>query len=124
MTKVWVVRAGRDGEQEQANLDQNVATIGWNVGDLTQVQDREDVRGIIDAAFPDDSFGRRANFTGQIWAFRSQIQRGDIVVMPSKLRSGYLYLGKCGGSYTYKGDELNSRRRHQIRSSRMTCCTP
>lgn len=114
MTKVWVVRAGRGGEQEQANLGQNVATIGWNVGDLTQVESREDVREIIDAAFPDDSFGRRANITGQIWAFRSQIQQGDIVVMPSKLRTGYLYLGTCGGTYTYTDDELNAGRRHQI----------
>ncbi len=27
----WLVRAGRHGEQEQAALEHNVATIGWTL---------------------------------------------------------------------------------------------
>lgn len=114
MTKVWVVRAGSEGEHEQANLSQNVATIGWRIADLTSAQSREDVRKMVDAAFPEDSQGRRANFTGQIWAFRDRIQQGDIVVMPSKLRSGYLYLGKCIDGYFYDGNNPDPQRRHQL----------
>lgn len=57
---------------------------------------------------------RRANHTGQVWAFRSQIQPGDIVLMPSKLRPGYIYLGKCTGPYAYASDEPDQKRRHQI----------
>ncbi len=114
MTNAWVVRAGRDGEQEQANLDRSTATIAWNVGDLTSATSRDDVRAVMDAAYPDDSPGRRANHTGQVWAFRSLIQPGDLVVMPSKLRPGYLYLGKCVGPYSYVATEEDPRRRHQI----------
>ena len=114
LTKVWVVRAGSDGEHEHANLQENTAVIGWNVGDLTAVRTRADVRELIDLAYPDDSTGRQANYTGQVWAFRSQIQPGDIVVMPSKFRAGYIYLGECKGEYVYELNEKNLKRRHQL----------
>ncbi|QOK24191.1 restriction endonuclease [Janibacter indicus] len=114
MSRAWVVRAGRDGEQEQVNLASGTATIGWNVGDLTGVSAREEVRAIIDVAYPDDSPGRRANFTGQVWAFRSAIEPGDIVLMPSKLRPGYIYLGRCIGPYRYVAGEPDLSRRHQL----------
>lgn len=114
MSKAWVVRAGRDGEQERANLDAGTATVGWGVGDLTGTSSREDVRSLMDAAFPEDTPGRLANLTGQVWAFRHQIQPGDIVIMPSKLRPGYLYLGKSAGHYRYQADEPDIARRHQI----------
>lgn len=114
MGRAWVVRAGREGEQEQGNLDTRTASIGWTVGDLSAASSREDVRAMMKAAYPDDSPGRLANLTGQVWAFRSQIQPGDTVIMPSKLRPGYLYLGKCAGAYRYQADEPDAARRHQI----------
>lgn len=114
MSNAWVVRAGRYGEQEQANLDAGTASIGWSIGDLTETSSREDVRSIMDAAYPEDSPGRLANLTGQIWAFRSQIQPGDIVIMPSKLRPGYLYFGRCAGPYRYQSEESDPARRHQL----------
>lgn len=114
MTNAWVVRAGRDGQQEQANLDAGTASIGWAVGDLAGATSREDVRAALDVAYPDDSPGRRANHTGQVWAFRSQIKPGDVGLMPSKLRPGYIHLGKCTGAYRYMPDEQDSQRRHQI----------
>lgn len=114
MSNAWVVRAGRDGEQERANLDAGTATIGWAIGDLSGTSSREDVRSIMDAAYPEDSLGRLANLTGQVWAFRSQIESGDVVIMPSKLRPGYLYLGKSVGEYRYQADEPDFSRRHQV----------
>lgn len=114
MTKAWVVRAGSAGEQEQGNLEGGTASIGWNVGDLAGCTSREDVRAIIDATYPDDSPGRRANVTGQVWAFRHAIEPGDIVVMPSKHRPGYLYLGRCTGPYRFAGDEVDPGRRQQL----------
>lgn len=114
ITNAWVVRAGRDGQQEQANLDSGSATIGWNVGDLTGTTSRDDVRALLDAASPEDSPGRRANHTGQVWAFGNLIKPGDVVLMPSKLRPGYIYLGKCAGPYRYVAEEADPQRRHQL----------
>lgn len=112
MTNAWVVRAGRDGE-EQANLGAGTATIGWGIGDLARVKSREDVRAAIDGAYPDDSPGRLANHTGQVWPFCALIQPGEVVIMPSKLRPGYMYFGKCTGPYRYVAD-ADPARRHQL----------
>lgn len=69
-------RPSRPGQQEQANLDADTTTIGWSVGDLATATSREDVRALLDAAQPEDTPGRRANHTGQVWAFRSLINPG------------------------------------------------
>jgi restriction system protein len=115
VSSAWVVRAGRDGEHEQFNLDTQLATIGWAaVGDVTACKTREDVRALVDAAYPDDSSGRRANYTGQVWAFRASVKPGDLVVMPSKLRPGYLYLGRCTGPFRYDPTQPNPSRRKQV----------
>lgn len=114
MVNAWVIRAGSVGEQEQANLESGTAAIGWEVGDLSACTSREDVRGLIDAAYPSDTLGRRANATGQVWAFSHTIAPGDIIVMPSKHRPGYMYLGRCLGNYRYVADEADRGRRHQL----------
>lgn len=114
MTNAWVVRAGRDGEHEKLNLDEGVATIGWSTGDLTEAKSRDDVRAIMDSTYPDSSLGRRANHTGQVWAFRNSINEGDIIVMPSKLRPGYIFMGRCVGDYRYCSEQVDPKRRHQL----------
>lgn len=53
--------------------------MGWAVGDLAGAQSREDVGAATESANPDDSPGRRANHTGQVWACRGQIKPGDVV---------------------------------------------
>lgn len=98
MTNAWVVRAGRHGENEQFNLDNSVATVSWaSIGDLTPCLTREDVRAVVDEAYPAESLGTRANYTGQLWAFRDSIKPGDLVVLPSKLQSGYVRIGEHSG---------------------------
>lgn len=115
MTKAWVVRAGRRGENEQFNLEHGVATVGWDaVGDLTSCTTREDVRALVAEAYPADSPGKQANSTGQLWAFRDSIKSGDLVVMPSKLQPGYLRLGRCTGPFRYVSAELDKSRRKQL----------
>lgn len=114
MTKAWVVRAGSTGEHEEANLAEGFATIGWNLPDLAAARTREEIRSRVEDAYPDDSPGRQANLTGQVWAFRNRIRLGDIVIMPSKLQPGHLYLGKCSGSYDYVQDETHPHRRHKL----------
>ncbi len=39
---IWLVRAGKYGEQEQTALDKGIVIIGWNeLPDLSAVNDRE-----------------------------------------------------------------------------------
>lgn len=111
----WVVRAGKNGENEQWNIEHGRATIRWQeIGDLSHAQSRDEVRAMVDEANPTDSPGRRANNTGQLWAFRALICPGDLVVLPLKLKAGYLQFGRVTGSYFYDSTQPDRTRRHSL----------
>ena len=53
-TNVWLFRAGKDGEDEDAWLDGNLAFLGFReVGDLTGCASQDDVRERVAAAYPE-----------------------------------------------------------------------
>lgn len=43
---LWVVRAGRQGEQEQGALEHSVVIIGWDLPDLSSISDMEELRNV------------------------------------------------------------------------------
>jgi restriction system protein len=98
---VWLVRAGKYGEQEQTALEKGVAVIGWNeLPDLSPVQSREALADLYRQFRPDASSGKVGNHVGQLWSFRSRIQPGELVILPLKTRSA-IAIGKVKGPYQY-----------------------
>ena len=98
---VWLVRAGKYGDAEQSALERSVVTIGWNeLPDLSTVNDREELANIYRKLNPDASAGKVANHVGQVWAFRSRIEKNDLVILPLKSRSA-IAIGKVIGPYQY-----------------------
>lgn len=94
----WVVRAGREGEAEASNLALGRASIGWSeVPDMSAVTSREQLREMVDGLYPAASAQSRAVTTGQLWAFRSSIAVGDLVVMPLKTQPGMIAFGAMHG---------------------------
>ena len=109
----WVVRAGREGEAESSNLALGRASIGWSeVPDMSAVTSREQLREIVDGQYPAASAQSRAVTTGQLWAFRSSIAEGDLVVMPLKTQPGMIALGRCTGAYRYDADAPEAARHY------------
>ncbi|MFD7943671.1 CBS domain-containing protein [Streptomyces sp. NPDC059744] len=105
--RAWVVRAGREGEREKAALDEGLAIVGWGaLGDLTDVASREDIRGRLVAAYPDEGSRVIANWTGQLLRFRHEIQAGDLVVLP--LMSWGFAIGRVVGAYEYRAEAADS----------------
>lgn len=101
---VWLVRAGRFGENEATALDEGIVTIGWNnMPDLAKVASREELAAIYESLHPDAAKGRVSNQVGQIWAFRSRINVGDLVVLPLKTQSS-IAIGKIASNYGYSTD--------------------
>lgn len=101
---VWIVRAGKYGDAEQAAIDKGVVTIGWNeLPDLSTINDREALADLYRKLHPDASGGKVANHVGQVWAFRSRIKKDDLVVLPLKSRSA-IAIGKMVGPYQYVTD--------------------
>lgn len=115
MTAAWVVRTGRYGERDAWALSENVAGGGWaEVPDLTPCSTRADIQALVTATFPEDSLGRRANYTGQLWALRGRIQPGDVMALPMKT-TGEVAIGCVTGGYEYLADEADPSKRHIIR---------
>jgi restriction system protein len=99
---LWLVRAGRHGEQEQGALDNNVVTIGWNeFNDLSKIKSREELTQLYLKLNPGSKKMKAANEVGQIWRFIQEIQKGDLVALPLKMQSG-ISIGKVESDYQYK----------------------
>ena len=77
---LWLVRAGRHGEQEQGAIDNNLVTIGWNdFNDLSKIKSKEEVTELYLKLNPGSKKMKVANEVGQIWRFIREIQMGDLV---------------------------------------------
>ncbi|WP_199547873.1 CBS domain-containing protein [Streptomyces sp. N35] len=101
--RAWTVRAGRDGEREQAALDDGLIIAGWpGSGDLTEATTRDEIRAVVQDSYPHEGPRVVANWTGQLLRFRQEIQIGDLVVLP--LRSWQLAVGRVTGDYAYRAD--------------------
>ena len=99
---LWLVRAGRHGEQEQGALDNSVVTIGWNeLPDLSKLKDKNELTKLYVQIHPKAKKNQIANEVGQVWRFAYDIQLGDLVALPLKTQSA-IAIGKVEGPYEYK----------------------
>ena len=101
---IWLVRAGRRGEQEQKALDEGLVTIAWNeLPDLKGIESRDALAELYREKNPDHSPRQVGMQVGQVWAFRARISEGDLVVLPLHIQSA-IAIGKVTGPYKYRTD--------------------
>lgn len=101
--RAWMIRAGADGEREDASLGEGLTIAGWpELGDLTHCSSWDDLRTEIDKAYPRESPRVLSNWQGQLWRFRSVLAPGDIIVLP--LKAGSVAIGYLTGDYQYRAD--------------------
>lgn len=117
--KVYLVRAGGNGEDEDYVLDNNIAVIGYrDIPSLEATKSYEDIFKIITTAKPDVKPRAAGNYAGQLWNFAIAMKEEDIVVLPRKLTS-QVALGKVSGPYKYQkvgNDFRHTRKIKWIRS--------
>jgi restriction system protein len=98
---VWLVRAGEKGEFEDFAVINNVAVIIWRaLSDLSTLRDRKDLRTRLENGYPNENPRTLANWESQVWSFIKEINEGDIVVLPLKKQSGFMF-GEVVGDYFY-----------------------
>lgn len=99
--KLWTVRAGKHGQQEQTCLDENLITIGWDeLPDLKIFKIRDELFDSYQKIYQQNNV--KAGITvGQIWRFANEIAIGDIVALPSKFQP-VIHIGKVTGDYKYE----------------------
>jgi restriction system protein len=98
---LWLIRAGKHGEDETTALDKGLAIIGWHeMPDLSNVQSYEEMKQRHSEVYPDMSPKAVMNNAAQLWAFAKRIEKGDLVVLPLKTRST-IAIGEIVGDYQY-----------------------
>lgn len=101
---LWLVRAGRYGEQEESALQHNVAAIGWDdLPDLSSIKSKEELKDLYERVYPGNKKMALANEVGQLWTFINKIQVNDLIVLPLKLRYA-IAIGRVIGPYQYRTD--------------------
>jgi restriction system protein len=100
---VWIVRAGRHGEDEEASLEQGLAIIGFlSYDDLGRYGSLEDMVAAALARDPRTPRRRAEAHARQLLAFRDKIREADTVVMPLKTRRGQIAIGRVTGPYRHQ----------------------
>jgi len=98
--KVYLVRGGRFGEDEDYAFENGLAIIGFRgFPSLANLGDYPAVSNLVTVAQPELK-PRAAGNSGQLWAFSVAMKEGDIVVLPRKLTS-QIALGRVKGPYQY-----------------------
>jgi restriction system protein len=64
---IWLTRARKHGEREEAALEKGMAVIGWDeLSDLTPLKSREALAQPLKQTYPDDGPNTLANWNGQL----------------------------------------------------------
>lgn len=101
---LWLVRAGNAGQHQEFCREHGLSVVGWDaVPDLAEIKSKEALKALMEQTYPGSPAGRISNYTGQVWAFRSVIQKGDLVALPLK-RAGTILLGRVTGEYKHIPD--------------------
>ena len=98
---IWVVRAGKYGQREQIELDENFVAIGWSdLPNLSKISSKEDLRSLYLKYYEEGKKMAFAINIGQIWRFTNEIQIKDLVAVPLKSQSSVI-IGEIVGDYEY-----------------------
>ena len=109
---VYLARAGRVGEDEEAALENGLAIIGFRgVASLEQAKDYKAVLQLVKKGIPDGKPNALVNFARQLTAFARTMRKGDVVVLPRKRPStSQIAIGRVTGAYRYQS--VSSEFRH------------
>jgi restriction system protein len=123
MATAWVVRSGKHGEREAWALTNGYAGTGWwEFDDLTPLTTRAAIAQAAAERLRDLKDWALANYTGQLWALRSRIQPGDLMVLPLKTtRQLALAESPAGTSTAPRNPTLTCATSSQWSGSAPTC---
>jgi restriction system protein len=112
---LWMVRAGKYGEQEATLIENNIVAIGWNkLPDLFNIKSKENLKTIYKNTYPDRSKNLMNSQINQIWRYINEIKVNDIVSLPLKTKNSILF-GIIQGDYQYKQFAENVKHTRKVK---------
>ncbi len=110
----WLIRAGREGERYDYNIEHRLAGIGFgHLLDLTTFSNRDELKDALRSHYRDAGDRTLANHAGQLWKIRTDVRVSDLVVMPHKTEP-HAALGTVTREYAYVGDDPDSGWPHVV----------
>ena len=110
---VWVIRAGRMGENEEFALKNGVHSIGFGLRrKVTDFANYEELRDHLQTEGM--SVQQAAAPASQLWRFAHTMRVGEMVVLPRK-RPKVIAVGRIAGDYEYSPDETQAPLPHTRR---------
>ena len=104
MTRLWVVRGGKEGKFELTAIERNKMALGWEkVEDMGGFKDKAAVLECLREAYPDIKAGTLNTWASELHVFANEIREGDIVVMPCKGKD-HVFIGRVDGEYSFGSD--------------------
>ena len=102
---VWIVRAGKHGENEGFALANNCVVVDWpRMGDFSKYQDKNAIGSMLKSARGETNVYRIGSHAGQIWTFAQEMKIGELVVLPLKTQIGKVAVGKIIEAYKFHPD--------------------
>jgi len=102
--RAWIIRAGREGENEDLAHEESIALIGWSeLGPISAETTREELKVLIRSTGEDRTPSINAQ-AGSIYRFIHELQAGDLVVLPLLRDRGKASIGIVDGPFRYRPD--------------------
>jgi 5-methylcytosine-specific restriction protein B len=96
----WIIAPGENGRKWDDFCKEGIVGIGWDsIGDLSEYDDREEVRKQLFIEYPDSGTTQMHNSLC-LWEFAKVMKPGDILI-PKKGAFEYLGYGIVTGDYEY-----------------------
>jgi restriction system protein len=99
---LWVVRAGKHGEQQETAIKEGLVCHAWNeLPDYSAFRTKDELQPLYRATYPRETEKQVVSGLGQVWRFAREIQKGDLVALPLKTESSIVF-GRISSEYKYK----------------------
>ena len=107
MKNIWMVRAGQKAYLVEDFITHNLIAIGWNViGDLTKVEKLDKIKALLVQEYPTSKAGYINISAGQIYRFRKEIVKGELVMTYNPSERIY-WLGTVTSGYEFNDQILD-----------------
>ena len=113
--RLWVVRAGSKGLNEDHVLSHGVAMIGFDGEPEPNSDTYEDYRTIVRDRQPERTNQSADSAARQVWDFAREIQAGDIIFLPQMKGNRHIAWGTVEGRYEHRDAEDGIRRTRPVK---------
>ncbi|MER9456577.1 restriction endonuclease [Mesorhizobium sp. M0478] len=115
MSRSWLIRLGKFGEQEAAALASGELATGWAIPNFPAPPTKEGIAAAVQATYPEQKSGTLQNWSVQLNQLANGVQDGDLAIVPLKT-TGQIAIGQVTGDFFLNSENRPARRVKWLRT--------